>query len=97
MAWAVCKFKGGACRKRVGMFLRGVDTPMHTMYLLFQLVSGVNDHMFNIPNKYTRAVQRAGSSLAICTSKRLSVNFIIVLNFDQQLLNLSGTYQSHIV
>ena len=31
-AWTVCRFKkGGLARKRGVVFLRGVDTPMHTM------------------------------------------------------------------
>ena len=33
-AWTVCRFKGGGgglARKRGVVFLRGVDTPMHTM------------------------------------------------------------------
>ena len=34
--WTVCRFRGeggrgGLARKRLTMFLRGVDTPMHTM------------------------------------------------------------------
>ena len=30
-AWTVCRFKGGLGKKRGVVFLRGVDTPMHTM------------------------------------------------------------------
>ena len=31
-AWKVCRFKGGGMsRKRGWCFLRGIDTPMHTM------------------------------------------------------------------
>ena len=32
-AWTVCKLKGGLGKKEGVGFLRGVDTPMHTMKL----------------------------------------------------------------
>ena len=39
-AWTVCKFKrrggGGLARKKRGVFLRGFDTPMHTMRILME-------------------------------------------------------------
>ena len=36
-AWKVCKFKGGGlARKREIVFLRGCDTPMHTMYVFIK-------------------------------------------------------------
>ena len=34
VAWTVCRFEGGgglSKKERRGVFLRGVDTPMHTM------------------------------------------------------------------
>ena len=35
VAWTVCRFEGGggglSKKERSGVFLRGVDTPMHTM------------------------------------------------------------------
>ena len=31
-AWTVCRFKGGGITRKRVVFLRGVDTPMHTNY-----------------------------------------------------------------
>ena len=35
-AWAVCRFKRGLGEKEGVVFLRGVETPMHTIYKLAQ-------------------------------------------------------------
>ena len=49
--WTVCQFKGSLATKMEGVFLRGVDTPMHTIPTAFKhtgLVCSLFDCCFAI-------------------------------------------------